>query len=289
MGFSSIKDSPGAHELLLIDSFVDMRRFIIIFLLLGSLSASAQDTALVRPILRSHPYFNLAGPATPLRAETLHVPDGKELLFYGLLGLVFFLALVRLSFPKYFNDLFRLFFRTTIKQRHLSEQMSQTPLPSLLLNLFFFLVAGLYVSLWIEQVYHNPFGNFSWLLLYVSLGITGAYLLKYITLWIAGWLFQVQEAAASYTFTVFTINKMAGLFLLPLLVLMVFSKDAVFDIVLTLSWCVLVGFLLYRMVLTYRVVRKQVKLSGFHFLLYVTALEICPLLVVYKFLLLNFK
>jgi hypothetical protein len=266
-----------------------MRRFVFIFLLLGPVSLNAQDTALARPILRSHPYFNLTGPATPLQAAPLHVAEGKELLFYGLLGLLFFLALVRLSFPKYVNDLFRLFFRTTIKQRHLSEQMSQTPLPSLLLNLFFFLVAGLYVSLWIEQGDHNPFSNFSWLLLYVSLGITGAYLLKYITLWISGWVFQVQEAAASYTFTVFTINKMVGLFLLPFLVLMAFARPPFFQIMLTLSWCMLAGFLLYRMILTYQVVRKQVQLSGFHFLLYVAALEISPLLVVYKFLLLNFS
>jgi hypothetical protein len=248
----------------------------------------AQDTALVRPVLRAHPYFNLAGPVTPLRAEPLHQAEGKELLFYGLLGLVFLIAVVRLTFPKYFNDLFRLFFRTTIKQRHLSEQMSQTPLPSFLLNLFFFIVVGLYLSLWIDHLAQNPFPDFGRLLLYISLTVTGAYVLKYITLQIAGWLFQAREAAESYSFTVFTINKMIGLFLLPMLVVMAFSKDAVFDIVLTLSWIILTGFLLYRIILTYRVIQKQTRLSGFHFLLYIAGLEIAPLGVLYKVLLLNF-
>jgi hypothetical protein len=81
---------------------------------------------------------------------------------------------------------------------------------------------------------------------------------------------------------------MTGLFLLPLLVVMAFSKGTVFEIVLTLSWTLLVGFLLYRIILTYRVVQKQTRLSGFHFLLYVAGLEIAPLLVLYKILLLNF-
>jgi hypothetical protein len=268
---------------------VKMHRLFFLFLLLGSGCLFAQDTALVRPALRAHPYFNLAAPATPIRAEPQHLAEGKELLFYGLLGLVFLIAIVRLSFPKYFNDLFRLFFRTTIKQRHLSEQMSQTPLASFLLNLFFFIVSGLYLSLWVNHIQQNPFSDFSKLFLYISLTVAVAYLLKYITLQIAGWLFQAREAAASYVFTVFTINKMMGLFLLPLLIVMAFANEVIFEIVLTISWVILAGLLLYRIILTYRVAQKETQLNRFHFLLYVAGLEFAPLLVFYKFLLLNFK
>lgn len=265
-----------------------MRRFLILCGLFFTTPLLAQDTALLRAILKGHPYFNLAGPATPLHAEPIHEAAGKEILFYGLLGLVFLLAILRLLFPKYFNDLFRLFFRTTIKQRHLSEQMSQSPLPSFILNIFFFIAAGLYLSFWIDHIHLNPFASFWWLLLYVTLGVTGAYLLKYISLQITGWLFRSREAAESYTFTVFTINKMMGLFLLPLLILMAFSHDEIFSVILTLSWCVLAGLLLYRVVLTYRVVKKQIRLSGLHFILYVAGFEISPLLILYRVLLLNF-
>lgn len=265
-----------------------MRRYLIFCGLFFSGSLFAQDSELMRAIMKAHPFFNLAGPATPLRAEPVHEAGGKEILFYGLLGLVFLLAILRLSFPKYFNDLFRLFFRTTIRQRHLSEQMSQSPLPSFILNIFFFLAAGLYLSFWIDHVELNPFTGFWWLFLYVTLGVMGAYLLKYVSLQITGWLFRAREAAESYTFTVFTINKMMGLFLLPLLILMAFAKDEIFSMSLTLSWCVLAGLLLYRILLTYRVVRKQIHLSGFHFILYVVGFEISPLLILYRLLLLNF-
>jgi len=192
---------------------------------------------------------------------SIHQPQGKEILFYAFVGLLLFLGIIRQLFPKYFNDLFRLFFRTTLKQRHLSEQLTQTPLPSFLLNLFFFFSAGLYLSFWLERVQLNPFDSFWWLL----------------------------DAAASYTFTVFTINKMVGLFLWPLLVLMAFSTEQVFVVALALSWALLAGLLLYRIGLTYRVVRKQIRLSGFHFLLYVAGFEIAPLLVLYKLFLLSFS
>jgi hypothetical protein len=115
-----------------------------------------------------------------------------------------------------------------------------------------------------------------------------AYLIKFITLQLTGWLFKAGDAATSYIFTVFTINKMAGLFLLPLLALMAFSVPWVFTVSLVLSWVLLGGLILYRVGLTYRVVRKQINISGFHFLLYVIGFEIAPLLVLYKLFLLNF-
>jgi hypothetical protein len=58
--------------------------------------------------------------------------------------------------------------------------------------------------------------------------------------------------------------------------------------VMVLSWVGLIALLLYRLLLSFGVVRKQVKLSGFHFLLYVAGFEVAPLLVIYKFILLNF-
>jgi Domain of unknown function (DUF4271) len=149
-------------------------------------------------------------------------------------------------------------------------------------------MAALYVSFWIEQGAHNPFDSFWKLFGYLVVAFAAAYLVKYITLRITGWVFRADDAVDSYLFTVFTINKMTGILLLPLVVLMAFSDEPVYSVALVLSWIGLIGLLLYRLLLSFGVVRKQVKLSGFHFLLYVAGFEIAPLLVVYKFILLNF-
>ena len=220
---------------------------------------------------------------------SIHQAEGKEILFYGFIGLLFFLAIIRQAFPKYFVDLFRLFFRTTLKQRHLSEQLTQTPLPSFLLNILFFMSGGLYLSFCVEQWAVNPFSTFWWLLLCLTLVLVAAYLIKFITLHFTGWLFKAEEAARSYIFTVFTINKMAGLFLLPLLAVIAFSAAPVVHSAMLLSWILLGALLLYRIGLTYRVVRKQMHISGFHFLLYIAGFEMAPLLVLYKLFLLNFS
>ena len=241
-----------------------------------------------RDALRAHPYFNITGPVALPKQMIAHEPVNKDLVFYAMVVLVLFFAIIRRAFPKYMQDLFRLFFRTTLKQRHLSEQLSQTPLPSFLLNLFFFIAAGFYLSLWIEQAVHNPFSNFWTLFGCLLSAVAAAYLIKYSILRLTGWLFRAKEAVDSYLFTVFTINKMTGIFLLPLVVVMAFAATPVFTIALLLSWIVLIALLLYRLLLSFRVVRKQVQLSGFHFLLYVAGFEIAPLLIIYKLILLNF-
>jgi len=272
-----------------------MQRFFFLCLLmvLGGVAPAQQgagwyQSSASREALRTHPYFNVAGPVELQKQILVHEPVNKDLVFYAMVALVLFFAIIRRAFPKYMQDLFRLFFRTTLKQRHLSEQLSQTPLPSFLLNVFFFLLAGFYLSLWIEQRAKDPFDSVWMLLGYLWLAVAAAYLVKYSTLRLTGWLFRAREAANSYLFTVFTINKMTGIFLLPLVVVMAFAAAPVFTLALLLSWIVLISLLLYRLLLSFRVVRKQVHLSGFHFLLYVAGFEIAPLLIIYKLILLNF-
>ncbi len=267
--------------------------FLLFFVLSGTVTLAQHkggfyENSFSRSALQAHPYFNLNGAVAAQKQMIVHDPANKDLVFYAIVALVLFFAIIKATFPKYMQDLFRLFFRTTLKQRHLSEQLSQTPLPSFLLNLFFFFLAGLYLSFWIEHAGYNPFSDFWVLLAYLLLALVLAYLIKYSTLRLTGWLFRAREAAASYLFTVFTINKMTGIFLLPLVVVMAFAATPVFTMALTLSWVVLVALLLYRLVLSFRVVRKQVQLSGFHFLLYVAGFEIAPLLVIYKLIVLNF-
>ncbi len=222
---------------------------------------------------------------TTLLPVSIKKTDGKDLLFYLLVVLFIFFAVLRRAFPKYFNDLFRLFFRTTIKQRQIREQLVQTPLPSLLLNVFFMASAGLYMSFLLTHYSINPVGNFWLLFLYCSAGLSVAYFVKYAGLKICGWLFNMDDEADSYIFIVFIVNKMLGIMLLPILLILAFSLGEVYSIGLTFSWCLIGGLLVYRFILTYAAIHNQVRVNLFHFFLYLCGFEIAPLLLVYKALL----
>ena len=239
-------------------------------------------------VLKHHPYFGFKSNVVSLPQSDLRKVNGKELLFYLLVFLLIIFAFLQRAFPKYFSDLFRLFFRTTLKQRQIREQLMQTPFPSLLLNGFFVVSGGLFSTFLLEHFKLSPVSNFWLMFFYCSLGLSAAYLVKFIWLKVSGWLFNMKEAADSYIFIVFIVNKMIGILLLPFLVLIAFTVSDVYSISLILSGCLVAGLLVYRFILTYAAVRNQVKVNPFHFFLYLCAFEIAPLLLVYKGLLLYF-
>ncbi|MBM3432364.1 MAG: DUF4271 domain-containing protein [Bacteroidetes bacterium] len=208
----------------------------------------------------------------------------KEGLFYALLGMLMGLAFFRRFFPKYWNDLFRLFFRTTLRQRHLRDQLELASLPSMFLNAFFFLCLSFYLSLFFTHRGWNPMSGFWMLWLLVLAGLMGMYLIKWVGLQFASWIFGQPDLGEDYTFLVFTVNKMMGLLLLPPVIFLAFGEGRVWEWSLGLSWFLIGGLLLYRGFLTYRVVRRQAVVSPFHFFLYWVGFELAPLLVLYRFL-----
>ena len=237
-----------------------------------------------KQVMDRHPYYNFSAPAIRVRND-IRIHNGKDNLFYGLLGLVFLFAVLKLAFAKYINDLFRVFFRTTMKQRQIREQLMQTPLPSLLFNIFFVLTAGMYANFFLHNIGFIPVDHFWMMYLYCCAGVAMIYLVKFIGLKICGWIFNIGDAAESYIFIVFIINKMIGIFLLPVIVLLAFSGPQLYSVVMVLSWCGIGMLLLYRFVLAFSAVRNEVRFNLFHFILYLAAFEVGPLLLIYRVLL----
>lgn len=248
---------------------------------------AVSDMPLQKQILERHPYFNFNAKAVSLRSDRKEF-KGKELLFYVIIALVIIFALLKLAFAKYFTDLFRVFFRTTLKQRQIKEQLMQTPLPSLMFNGFFVASAGLYANLLLHYFDFIPINNFWLLYLYCCIGLSIIYLVKFVGLIICGWLFNMKKAADSYIFIVFIINKVIGISLLPFLALLGFTDGVMYSVALVLSWCCVGGLLLYRFILGFAAIRNEVRFNLFHFFLYLCAFEIAPLLLIYKLLLFFF-
>ncbi len=242
---------------------------------------------LQKQILQRHPYFDFNTKALLLKSEKKEF-HGKELLFYVIIALIIIFGLLKLAFAKYFTDLFRVFFRTTLKQRQIKEQLMQTPLPSLVFNVFFVASAGLYINFLLHYFNFTPVNNFWLMYLYCCIGLSVIYLVKFVGLTICGWLFNMQKAADSYIFIVFIINKVIGVSLLPFIVLLGFTDGVVYSVALVLSWCCVGGLILYRFILGFAAIRNEVRFNLFHFFLYLCAFEVAPLLLIYKLLLFFF-
>ncbi|ULQ56310.1 DUF4271 domain-containing protein [Flavihumibacter rivuli] len=267
-----------------------------------SLSVTARDTAAApmaaiaktridyrgstyEKVLGQNPYFNFDGKPVIRTMVEKRVND-KDSLFYLLAGLLLLLALVKALFGKYFSNLFAVFFRASLKQKQMREQLLQNPLPSLLLNICFIATGGLLAALVIHAEWDSAnVPGFWWLYLYCLAGLSLVYLGKFFVLKMLGWTLRISATTDTYIFIVFLCNKVLAIFLLPLLMVAVFSSQNLSTVAMTISYALVAGIFAYRYISSYGYIRREFRTSRFHFFLYLCAFEVAPLLLIYKVLL----
>ena len=208
--------------------------------------------------------------------------NGNETLFYFLVGLLFYFAGIKFFFGKYVDNLATLFFRVTMRQQQIREQLLQTPLASLLLNILFVVSSGMYLSLLARYYNFTVFGGFWITFLYAMAFLSAIYIGKFVILKITGWIFNISSATDTYIFIVFLVNKMIGIFLLPLIILLSFPNRYLMPVVVLLSYVMLVLLFGYRFINSFRPIRSEIKVNRFHYFIYLCAFEIAPLLLIYK-------
>ncbi|WP_245729445.1 DUF4271 domain-containing protein [Niabella drilacis] len=253
---------------------------------LAQLSALERNFNLTKKILAHHPYYVFT--ATPVITPYSKRPrqPGEEIYFYTLAGIMLLFAGFKTAFSKYFDDLTTLFFRRTLKQRQLQQQLSQNTLPSFLFNILFVFVAGYYLALMAEQLAtHKPAYPFWQLFAFAVAFVSLAYLAKFFLLKLFGWLFKLQHLTDAYIFLIFLVNKILVLFLLPVIIVTSLGGTGIKTIIWTLSWLIIGALFLYRFTVALQMAQKSNKISLFHFFIYFVAFELLPAFVIYKFIL----
>ena len=212
-------------------------------------------------------------------------PSQEDEQFYILAGLLLFAGLIRALYPKYFAALFNIFFQSA--QRQSRENIAQEALPSLLMNVLFVFSGGLLLASFVKGDDVLQRFSFPLLWLYSCAALAAIYIIKWLFISFFGWSFSVTEAAKGYRFIVFLVNKVAGLFFLPLLLILTYSTGADFAIISTIAVVLVMLLLLYRYIVSVSTVGKKLKIHPVHFFLYLCAVEILPLLITYKVLLIT--
>jgi hypothetical protein len=223
------------------------------------------------------------GPAPDTREGIPKISISQDLLFYVLLAMLLWMGILKSGYEKYYSDLFTVFFRSSLRQHQIREQLLQARLPSLLYNLFFVGCAGTFLYLVAAQ-HAIRVGTYSpWELWLASVGVVALlYVAKFLGLKLSGWIFGMSGAVDTYIFIVFLVNKILGVALLPIVILLAFSKEPIQSAAATLGILLVAGMLIYRFIRSYRPVWEEVQMSRFHFFLYLCTFEIAPLLLIYK-------
>jgi hypothetical protein len=240
---------------------------------------SIRDTTSFKKFM-THPYLPMQTKPS-FRINELRIAPSFDGRFYLIIGMLFYLAFIKVTFPKYFSNVFQLIFQSPIRQKQTREQLQQNNLASLFSNILFILNASIFVSLvavknaWVDLSLYSCIA-------YSAVGFTALYLFKFLFLWLSGWLFSQGEAIGNYSFIVFLTNKVMGVFLIPAILLLAFSPVSVQDFAYNSAIIIISILFVYRYLISFSIVRASLKVSAFHFFLYLCTCEVLPMLVLYK-------
>ena len=246
----------------------------------------ATDT--VKTVVANKPAFILKNKLLNSDAEPVSLAvqlkkaKSGDTFFYLIAGMVLLLAFLKYFYSRYFSNLFRVFFNTSLRQNQITDQLLQAKLPSFLFNIFFIISGGIYVYALLSH-YQLTGSDNKWAFVFSSIALMGLiYFIKFCTLKFTGWITGLSEAVDTYVFVIFLINKIIGIFLVPFIIILSFSEVQIVKIAALISLMSIGIFLLLRFFRSYGLVQNQLKISKFHFFLYIAGLEIFPLLLIYK-------
>lgn len=214
--------------------------------------------------------------------ESPHEVSGKEFLFYALCVILLILGIFKTFFRGYFNNLFRVYFNTSLRQTQLADQLEQAKLPSFIMNIFFVLTTGIYIWLLFKNFHPPRLINSNLLLPFCIIGVAALYFIKFLLLKFMGWVADIRETTNNYIFAIFLVNKITGIILVPIIILLAFVNPQWLTAIANISLMILGLFFLSRYVKSYGAIDRKISVNPFHFILYIAGAEIIPLFIIYK-------
>ncbi len=217
--------------------------------------------------------------------KSIGLPKGqsssKTFLFWALVVTLFFLAFSisvnRSAVVKAWRGFLN---NSSLTMAHRESLTQSGAIPYLLLYINFLLNAGVFLFLILRSFKGENFNNPAMLAVCVfAIGLIFSF--KHLLLRLVGWLFPVAAEVNRYNFTIVVFNCVLGFFLMPFNFLIAFSGDFQSFLIFWTIGLVAI-FYGYRILRSILIGSKFLVGSQFHFLLYLCAAEIAPVLILFK-------
>lgn len=239
----------------------------------------------IKKILNANRFLNWKGEPVAMVNQIRKV-NAQDNFFYLLAIIAALMGFFRFFYTRYFNNLFRVFFNASLRQSQLTDQLLQAKLPSLFFNILFVFSGGVFVYFLLRHYNKITADHFWQILFYCTMGLGIIYFIKFISLKFTGWLTGYKEITNTYVFIIFLINKILGILLIPFTIIIAFSTPTLVTVAVVISLLLIGLMLLLRFFRSYGLLQHQLKISGFHFFMYVAGIEVVPVLLIYKGLIL---
>ncbi|MEM8906912.1 MAG: DUF4271 domain-containing protein [Bacteroidota bacterium] len=207
--------------------------------------------------------------------------------FWTITLLLVLLTLAVTLYNSNISKVYRAFLNDNFLKMVHREHGTVVAFPYLLLYTLFFISGGIFIFLIGHHYDLSLSASHFWDLL-LCIGIfTAIFLLKHLVLNIIGAVFPVQKEIKQYSFTIIIFGIVLGLLLIPANVLIAFVPTNLTQMFIYGTFIV-IGFLyLFRILRGLFIASRYITLHKFHFFMYLCTVEIAPLLVLIKAILLK--
>ena len=233
-------------------------------------------------LLQDNLFLNISGRPIAMAHKVRKEQSQQDIFFYLIAAIAILLAFFRFFYTRYFNNLFRVFFNASLRQSQLTDQLLQAKLPSLFFNIVFVCIGGVYAYLLLKYYNWVSDENMWKILLYSTLSLGLIYFIKFLSLKFTGWLTGFKQVTNTYIFIIFLINKILGILLIPFTIIIAFSIPELATAAVIISLLLIGLMFLLRFFRSYGLLQHQLKISRFHFFMYVAGIEVIPVLLIYK-------
>jgi len=200
-----------------------------------------------------------------------------------LLFALFLMSIVRFSFSKYLNRIFDSLINYQTSSNLFLEKNMRNLRGSIFLNLLFFVNLALFIVQYLNKIPPLKENNNIVFFFYCFISLVGLYAGKFLFIRFVGYIFNGIRECKEYLHTVFIFNKNLGVFLLPITISVPFIAQYAVPMLLNAGLVMAFVFYLFRLFRGLKILFRQ-HVSIFYMILYLCALEILPLLMIYKLL-----
>ena len=281
------------------------RFFIFLSILLFSLQLYAQDSAVVRidsvalrDSLRREKlahtdtsFFNLTQHFSPKGfayprpslAFQPNIPQQREsrsIIVLLLSCLVTLMAVVKWRYSDYFGELLKAAFSFNTASMYLRDFNSSRSLGSFLMNTVFVVGSGIFIYLVYDHWFH--YENDFFLFFYMAGFFAVHYLLRMAALHFLGYMMNKKEMLEVYWYNISVINQLSVLLVIPLLFIMTTGNSNWLPGLAIGIGVIYLSLQVLKYIKGVSIGIQQIGNNFFHFIVYICALEIAPVLIIYK-------
>lgn len=208
------------------------------------------------------------------------IPDWFTVTLFITIG---FFTWLKIKNNKIIQQLFAAFFNNSVTNQIVRDENILVQKASVLLSLVFYFTTALLlyqVSVYFNWQYKIIGKGLVRFIIFV-LFIASAYSFKMVFLKMMSAIFRIDKAISTYIFNIFLINNIIGILLIPLVLLAAFFPvESQFFIWTGIG--MLLGSFLYRLFRGIVIWTSLARFSLYYLILYLCALEIAPLLIIFK-------